>query len=136
MMNKITPRTTLIILIIFFVITSVFVISFPYPIGEQRRPPNFPNVWTEDSPPGGPIGEDKSPPPTSSETWAGGTVPDEGAYFGWAQIYYETGKTYVFLEEIGDTKVQHVDFFIGSSSEECIFAKTERSRQSNRKDYT
>ena len=132
-MEKITLRTTLIILIIFFVITSVFVLSFPYPIGKQSSRPSFPNVWTEDSPPGGPSEGDKSPPPMSSETWAGGTVPDEGAYFGWAQIYFETGKIYVPLEEVGPTKIQHVDFFIGNTPEDCIFAKVDISKDDQAK---
>ena len=111
-MNKKNSRLVLFILIAFFVISSAFVLSFPYPIGEQRHPPDFPKDWTGDSSSDGSIGGEKQPP-TSSEIWAGGTIPDEGGYFGWAQIYYETGKIYIPLEEIGINKIRHIDFFIG-----------------------
>ncbi|HEC92248.1 MAG TPA: hypothetical protein ENI51_04525, partial [Candidatus Atribacteria bacterium] len=64
-----------------------------------------------------------------SEIWTGGTNPDEAGYFGWAQIYYETGKTYIPLEEIGPNKIQHIDFYIGESPETSIFAKVDISKQ-------
>jgi hypothetical protein len=131
-MNKKNSRLVLFILIAFFVISSAFVLSFPYPIGEQRHPPDFPKDWTGDSSSDGSIGGEKQPP-TSSEIWAGGTIPDEGGYFGWAQIYYETGKIYIPLEEIGTNKIQHIDFFIGDSPENCIFAKVDVSRDNHDK---
>ncbi len=86
------------ILIVLFMISSVFVLSFPYPL--QERPNGM---------------------------WDGGTIPDEHAYFGWAWIYYKTGKTYVPLEDVGRTKIQHLDFFIGNTPESCVFVKIDVS---------
>ena len=48
-MNKKNSRPVLFILIAFFVISSAFVLSFSYPIGEQRHSPDFPKYWTGDS---------------------------------------------------------------------------------------
>ena len=113
-------RTSTLILLILFIITSVFIISFPYPLGEQGDHPNFPNNDTI---------TEKKPHPASKEIWTGGTNPDEAGYFGWAQIYYETGKTYIPLEEIGPNKIQHIDFYITGSPETSIFAKVDISKQ-------
>ena len=126
------PTPTIFILIILFVISSGFVLSFPYPIGEQKRPPSFPDIGTGSTVPNDTIEEERHPP-TSSEIWTGGTIPDEGGYFGWAQVYYETGKTYIPLEEVGPTKIQHVDFHIGDSPETCIFVKVDISRDDRAK---
>ncbi|RLF41089.1 MAG: hypothetical protein DRN12_03930 [Thermoplasmata archaeon] len=87
------------ILILIFIIPPIFVLSFPYHIGEESFRPNTPKMWT------------------------GGTIPDEKGYFGWAQIYYETGKIYLPLEEIGPPKIQHIDFIIGDTPSKCIFMK-------------
>ena len=104
MINNENLKISILVLVILFIVTSAFVASFSYPLGEQR------NLS-----------------PASNDIWTGGTIPDEKGYFGWAQIYYETGKTHIPLEEIGPTKIQHVDFFIGDSPEECIFAKVDIS---------
>ena len=85
------------LLFLIIVIPSIFVLFYPYHLGEESLRPNTPEVWT------------------------GGTIPDEKAYFGWAQIYYETGKTYIPLEEVGPDKIQHINFIIGSNPNECIF---------------
>jgi hypothetical protein len=63
--------------------------------------------------------------------WDGGTIPDEHAYFGWAWIYHRSGKTYVPLEEVGRTKIQRLDFFIGNTPENCVFVKIELSDSGN-----
>ena len=125
MMDKKKLRISVLILLILFIISSAFVLSFPYPIGEQRHPPNFPENFTG----GTESNNTQGHPSTSSEIWTGGTNPDEGGYFGWAQIYYETGKTYIPLEEIGPNKIQHLDFYIGESPETSIFAKVDISKQ-------
>lgn len=98
MTNRNTSRY--VILLILFLVSSSFVLSFPYPLRNDLG------------------------------MWNGGTIPDEHAYFGWAWIYYKTGKTYVPLEEIGPRKVQHLDFYIGDSPEDCVFAKVEINMQS------
>ncbi|HDN50736.1 MAG TPA: hypothetical protein ENG06_03065 [Thermoplasmatales archaeon] len=90
------------VLIVLFLVSSAFVLSFPYPVGEMKGP----------HPQG---------------MWNGGIIPDEHGYFGWAWIYYTTGKSYVPLEEVGPKKIQQVDFFIGDSPEKCIFARVEVS---------
>jgi hypothetical protein len=103
MVRKKTSWVTFFILVLFFIVSSAFVLSYPYPM--KRTHEHYePRIWT------------------------GGTIPDEHAYFRWAQIYYETGKTYVPLEEIGSSKVQHVDFYIGDSPGNCVFAKVDVSR--------
>ncbi|HEC91402.1 MAG TPA: hypothetical protein ENI51_00150, partial [Candidatus Atribacteria bacterium] len=91
MTDKKKFRISVLILLILFIISSSFVLSFPYPIGEQRHPPNFPEKF----PGGTELNNTQRHPPASSEIWTGGTNPDEAGYFGWAQIYYETGKTYI-----------------------------------------
>jgi len=65
------------------------------------------------------------------EIWSGGTIPDEDGYFGWAYIYYTTGKTYIPLEDVGPDKIQQVDFFIGDSPETCVFTGVEVSNNLN-----
>jgi len=125
MINQKKFRISVLILLILFLISSAFILSFPYPIGEQRHPPNF----SENFPGGTEPNNTQGHPPTSSEIWTGGTNPDEAGYFGWAQIYYETGKTYIPLEEIGPNKIQHMDFYIGESPETSIFVKVDISKQ-------
>ncbi len=89
------------ILIILFFISTSFVLSFSYPLGQQNPRPGAPEKWT------------------------GGVVPDESAYFRWAQIYHETDETYVPLEELGTIKKQNYDFFLGKTPKDCIFVKVE-----------
>lgn len=94
-----------IILILTFIFSSVYVLSFPYPWGEGAPNPNLPG------------GQHQPPtnPPWQVSMWSGGTIPDENAYFQWAWVYYKTGKTYVPLEDIGPDKVQHFNVIIGAS---------------------
>lgn len=103
-MDSEKTSTTIMVLVILLSISSFFILSFPYPLHEKSMRPGVHPIWT------------------------GGTIPDEHSYFGWAQIYYETGKTYIPLEEVGPSKIQHVDFFIGNNPKECIFAKVDVSR--------
>ena len=98
------------ILIFTFIISSIYVLSFPYPWGEGAPNPNIP-VHT-------PQKESWQIP-----MWSGGTIPDENAYFQWAWIYYKTKKTYVPIEDIGLDKIQHFNFIIGNSSHNSYFMK-------------
>jgi hypothetical protein len=91
----------LLLLVILFLISTSFVFSFSYPLAQKS------------SKPGTPV------------RWGGGVVPDEDAYFNWAQIYHETGETYVPLEELGRTKIRNYDFFLGRTPEDSIFANVE-----------
>ncbi|HDM67288.1 MAG TPA: hypothetical protein ENG62_02745, partial [Thermoplasmatales archaeon] len=101
-MNK-----TRIVLLLLILLPTFFIISFPYPIGEEN------NRFTD------------------KKTWTGGTIPDEKAYYGWAQIYYETHNIYLPLEEVGPPKIQHIDFYIGENPSKCVFTdiKVEKQQQ-------
>lgn len=89
------------ILLTMFVVTSAFVLLYDYPLGSR---PMF-----------------SRPGPSGEGMWTGGTIPDEDGYFGWAQIYFETGKQYVYLEDLGPDKLAGVDFFLGSNESDSVF---------------
>ncbi len=106
------------VLVLIFVIVALFVLSFPYPWNQGAGNPGGQ----------GPEPEGAGPPSsTESELWSGGTIPDENGYFGWAYVYYKTGRSYIPLEDAGPTKIQPLDFFIGDSPETCVFARVEVS---------
>ncbi len=94
-----------VILLLLILLPTLFIISFPYPIGEESR--GF----------------------ADKKTWTGGTIPDEKAYYGWAQIYYETHNIYLPLEEVGPPKIQHIDFYIGENPSKCIFTEVKVEKQ-------
>lgn len=120
--SKGTIRQKRVLALVFFIIT-MFVLSFPYPWNQGAGNPGAPagQAPTEPGPEGGMI----------PEIWSGGTIPDENGYFGWAYIYYSTGKTYIPLEDVGPDKIQQVDFFIGDSPETCVFTRVEVSNNLN-----
>lgn len=95
-------QASALILLSTFLLTSSFVLLYNYPIGSRPAP------FLEG--------------PSRTSGWTGGTIPDEDGYFGWAQIYFETGKQYVYLEDIGPDKVASVDFFLGSNRSTSLFS--------------
>lgn len=114
-------RNHILMLFVLFIITTMFILSFPYPLGEQRIHPDFPEMGSEN------LNNDsvKVHPYIPKEIWTGGTNPDEGGYYGWAQIYYETGRIYIPFEDIGPDKIQQIAFYKGNSPENSIFAKVD-----------
>ncbi len=102
-----------IILILIFIFSSIYILSFPYPWGKGAPNPNVPGEHHQTLP----------KPPWQISMWSGGTIPDENAYFQWAWVYYTTGKTYIPLEDIGPDKIQHFNFIIGSSPQGSYFIK-------------
>jgi len=96
-------------LLLVFILCNVLIFSFKYPL---------PHVTS----------------PEGKEIWVGGTIPDEHAYFGWAQIYAETGNTYLPLEDIGPPKLQHVDFYLGDTGSSSIFASVKVSDPGSEKE--
>ena len=102
-------RKTL-ILVLVFILSSIYVLSFPYPWGEGAQNPHMP-------------GGSHHYAPWERKMWSGGTIPDENAYFQWAWVYYHTGKDYVPLEDIGPDKTQNFNFYIGDSPQNSYFIK-------------
>ena len=103
-------KKSALILLLIFIFSSIYILSFPYPWGEGAANPHMPA--------GSHINA-----PWERKIWSGGTIPDENAYFQWAWIYYTTGKNYVPLEDIGPDKIQHFSFFIGESPKNSYFMK-------------
>lgn len=103
-------RKTTLILIVIFIIASIYILSFPYPWGKGAENPHIP-------------GGSSHYAPWQRKIWSGGTIPDENAYFQWAWIYYTTGRNYIPLEDIGPDKIQHFSFFIGNSSQDSYFMR-------------
>ncbi len=103
-----------IILILIFIFSSIYILSFPYPWGEGASNPNVP---------GGPNPQQPQKPPSQVNMWSGGTIPDENAYFQWAWVYYTTGKTYIPLEDICPDKIQHFNIVIGNAPRNSYFIK-------------
>ncbi|MFQ5910087.1 MAG: hypothetical protein ACE5IJ_05120 [Thermoplasmata archaeon] len=98
----------MIFMVLTFLVASSFVLLYDYPLGSGQ-------AFFRRSPPG-------------EDVWTGGTIPDEDAYYGWAQIYYETGKQYVYLEDLGRDKIASVDFFLGPNESTSVFTSFSTAR--------
>ena len=77
-------------------ILSAFVLSFPYPIGEQRH---LPLIFQKIGPAIHHLtvqSEGEKQPPTPSEIWAGSTIPDEASISA-GHRYIMKQEKYTFL---------------------------------------